>query len=281
MSYILEALRKSERDRQAAQTPTLPHLLNQPPPRRPHWMGWLLAGLLVVNGLGLAWLAFHGRSQPDAPVALPPARSASPAMPKASADAAPKAVVSLDPPPAPAVPPAPATAPKPAHPSAEAKAPAKPAAHVAKPHTAKPAKPAPPAEEATPDPALAEDGEEAPPPPILAGLKPRPALRPPPPRPALEDRGDEADAPASQAERPAHDPVPWLSALPGGFRQRLPQFKINIFAYSSLPEERFAIIDMRKYRVGDRIPGDALLLDIRADCLVLEWEGQKFRFPRP
>ncbi|SMF95158.1 general secretion pathway protein B [Methylomagnum ishizawai] len=276
MSYILEALRKSERDRQAAQTPTLPHLLNQPPPRRPHWIGWLLAGLLVVNGLGLAWLALYdrGRSQPDAPVASPPAPPVAPVTPKASADAAPNAVVSLNPPPV-----APSTVPKPAHLSTEAKAPAKPAVHTVKPHTAKPAKPAPLTEADTPELAWTEDGEAASP--VLARPKLRPALRPPPPRPAEEDRGDEADQPAPQAERLAHDPIPWLSALPGEFRQRLPQFKINIFAYSSLPEERFAIIDMRKYRVGDRIPGEALLLDIRADCLVLEWEGQKFRFPRP
>ena len=75
--------------------------------------------------------------------------------------------------------------------------------------------------------------------------------------------------------------LPWLEALPAEFRARVPPFKINVYAYSKVPGERFAIIDMKKYLPGDRIPGGALLLEIRADGLVLELEGTKFRIPRP
>jgi general secretion pathway protein B len=50
-----------------------------------------------------------------------------------------------------------------------------------------------------------------------------------------------------------------------------------MLAYSSVPEERFAVIDMVKYSRGDRLPGGAVLVDIRADSLVLELNGSRFR----
>jgi general secretion pathway protein B len=103
-------------------------------------------------------------------------------------------------------------------------------------------------------------------------------LRPPlPPAAAPVDEVPERPAPESAGR----EPIPWLAALPAEFRERIPSFRINVFAYSRLPDERFAIIDMHRYEAGERIPGDALLLEIRADCLVLELDGVKFRYPRP
>lgn len=308
MSYILEALRKSERDRLAAQTPTLPNLLTDPPRRRPHWGFWLLGGLLLLNGLGLAWLWFHGWPKPaaqsaatpsDRPMAvaaLPPTQpvpgitSAQPALPKAiQADTPSTETIRLD-----AVPPAnPAPKPsasvaapvvrKPPPPQASTEGKGIPKA-IHPPQSGprrvpKPAQPAEPEEEAE----MLTEAEEAmpvPEPPVMSRRLPRPSAAqrlPPPIKAAPMPEDEEAAAPESHA----HDGIPWLSAMPMDFRQRVPQFNINIFAYSPAPEERFAIIDMRKYRVGDRIPGDALLLDIRPDCLVLELDGQRFKFPRP
>lgn len=91
-----------------------------------------------------------------------------------------------------------------------------------------------------------------------------PETRDPPPRPL-------ADEPA----------IPFIHALPIDFQQRVGPITINVFAYSEQPEERFAIIDMKKYRVGDSIQGGAELLEIRSDSLVLRSEGRKFRIPRP
>jgi len=279
MSYILEALRKSERDRLAAQAPSLPSMLADPPRRRPHWMIWLLAGLLAINGLGLGWLWVSGRGKPVAPVPPPtPIARPAPATPASQADVAPGQTIRLEEVPAakPLANPPPSPAPlvrKPAPPSAqaEAKPPRKPQPEpLAKPEprAAKPPKPArdeeAPLEEAAP-PAYAQP-QSAP--------RSKLALLPP--------ISPEARSEATAASRtPARDAIPWLNALPAEFRQRLPEFRINIFAYSPDPEERFAIIDMQKYRVGERIPGDALLLEIRADCLILELDGQKFRYPRP
>jgi general secretion pathway protein B len=75
--------------------------------------------------------------------------------------------------------------------------------------------------------------------------------------------------------------LPMFADLAPDFQEKLPEFRINVFAYSKLPAERFAIIDMKKYRVGERIPGGALLQEIQPEWLVMELDGQKFRYPRP
>lgn len=74
--------------------------------------------------------------------------------------------------------------------------------------------------------------------------------------------------------------TPDLRDLPLDFQERIPPLKISMFAYSREPSERFVIIDMRKYRTGDRLPGNLLLLEIQAENLLLELDGQKFRVPR-
>ena len=74
--------------------------------------------------------------------------------------------------------------------------------------------------------------------------------------------------------------TPDLHELPLDFQERVPPMKISMFAYSKNPAERFVIIDMRKYRPGDRLPGGILLLSIQAENLLLELDGQKFLVPR-
>jgi general secretion pathway protein B len=74
--------------------------------------------------------------------------------------------------------------------------------------------------------------------------------------------------------------TPDLRELPLDFQERVPPMKISMFAYSKNPAERFVIIDMRKYRAGDRLPGGILLLNIQAENLLLELDGQKFLVPR-
>lgn len=245
MSYILEALRKSERERQTGQVPSLSALVPEPPPRRVSWVLWLVLVLLVLNGAGLAYFWLNSRS--GTTPAPPPIAHIQPAP---SADIAPNTTIAaVEPPPA---------VPKPIKPAAPIPRP------VPKPPVARPAKPAPKSpilakDEATPD---SEDAMPAPPvqwPPIAPPISPRPA-------------------PVATGKE---DTLPWFDTLPASFQQRMMPFRITLFAYSSIPEERFAIINARKYRVGDLVPGDARLLEIRADSLILELEGLKFRIPRP
>jgi general secretion pathway protein B len=306
MSYILEALRKSERDRQAAQAPSLPNVLHEPPPRRPVWLLWLLVALLVLNGAGLAWLFLSGRGKPAAPVAVsvptqvpapvahaPPVvpAAAPPAGQLAAADAAPDGAIVLNA--APPVAPAPKAPPIPPKPAAAEPKPkpvqhAAPLAHPARPRPAAPSHKAaaPPLEdEAWADEEDEDVGEEAPPPAPKQKRKVEPPSGAPHvaryayrPRPLAEPEPAAMEDPAPAKDL---DPLPMFGSMPVEFRERVPPFRINIFAYSPQPAERFAIIDMHKYRVGDELPGGAALLEIRADCLVLELDGERFRYPRP
>ena len=221
---------------------------------------------------------------PAVPVpATPPVAVAAPnPLPQVQAPtaAAPPAVFSpAEPPPA-----APVTQPTPTRKGSSSKAArAQPAAQL-------PVAPAPPAETTRPT--------HAPPRQARA-----PARALPPPRYARPDSEfDEADreleregemmADAGRGRHAAEPEVsirqrpvirggtPDLRELPLDFQERVPPMKISMFAYSKNPAERFVIIDMRKYRPGDRLPGGILLLSIQAENLLLELDGQKFLVPR-
>jgi general secretion pathway protein B len=69
--------------------------------------------------------------------------------------------------------------------------------------------------------------------------------------------------------------------MPPDFRAKVPAFRINVHAYSKVPAERFAIIDMKKYLAGDRIAGGPKLLEIRPESLVMDLDGTRFQVPRP
>lgn len=301
MSYILEALRKSERERQAGQAaPPVPIPLNQAPPRR-RGLAWSAAFLIVLNGavLGYLWLTRWGNNgpvtQPTAaesagPTVEPAAvkNAAAPGVTAVPSDSVP--VISSPeeiPQPAKDMPPALARteqAPAAQRPEAKADNPVNPPVTPPKPSKPKSApsesterSPTPITEKRLGKPAektrqpidqepLTESAasENANPPVAFRAPASAPETRDPPPRPL-------ADEPA----------IPFIHALPIDFQQRVGPITINVFAYSEQPEERFAIIDMKKYRVGDSIQGGAELLEIRSDSLVLRTEGRKFRIPRP
>lgn len=53
-----------------------------------------------------------------------------------------------------------------------------------------------------------------------------------------------------------------------------------MFAYTENPEDRFVIVNMKKVRAGEMLPGGVLLLEIQAENLLVEYDGQKFLIPR-
>lgn len=89
-----------------------------------------------------------------------------------------------------------------------------------------------------------------------------------------------ADVEAPRARPGVQPGTPDYRELPPELQARIPPFRISMFAYSKNPAERFVIIDMKKYRTGDRLPGGILLLAIQAENLLLELDGQKFLVPR-
>ncbi len=93
------------------------------------------------------------------------------------------------------------------------------------------------------------------------------------------DRPETVSAPS--AALPFQGGTPQLQALTKDYRDNLPNFTINVFSYAEQPEDRFVIIDMVKYKTGQLIKGSVKLKEIRQDSIVLQYGGNTFKVERP
>ena len=314
MSYILDALRKSEKERQAGQVPGLPDLVSEGEKPASRWLVWLVVLLLLINLSGLAYWLFLKTHQDQAAVVASAVTGANPAGAATAVTADQSistAVVNSGVPPQPTAPPVPVPSTAvPAPPPTTSVLTA--SADVSAPAPATPMIPVPvqvpPQIQAEPAPAVPPVARSIPstPAPRSGELPYFPPQNPPVTRapesrmPAAQDEDfDDLDAEMeAESERLASDSsvetepeaasvqhgirpgTPHLRDLPFEFQEKVPPFKITMFAYSKNPAERFVIIDMKKLRVGDRLPGGVLLLEIQSENLVLELDGQKFLIPR-
>lgn len=264
MSYILNALRKSEQDRQAVEPDKVTNRILAQQPPHPQRATTLIAALIISNLLILAYfLWFTQKPQPDS---LTPAGK----QPDASAvkpSLAPP--VDIIPPPEPE-----ARPPEPKLSSiaeiVEARViPAKTATAVKKPLT-EPVKPAP----APPQPVRPKAGPVEASGPVDNAVD-KPASLP----------GKKTGPVMAALERPvsssAKNHLPFLNELPAEFRRELPSLPINVFVYSPKPAERFVMIDMVKYTPGQRIKDLLELKEIRSDSLIVSYNDRLFKIKRP
>jgi len=275
MSYILDALRKSERERKLSQPASLDSMIFSPEPaRRRPWLPWVLGAVAVANVAALGY--FLGLT------------SGTPTEPQATASQSPPTLARENPPkPTPAVaaqpPPAPATTVPPfARRFGGADAPpGGPHQRLAAPPAAKPAVPPPAAvqpagrkgPETEAEDTAGENAEEE----SMAGETDDTA--------DAED-GPETGEPARKTPPPAtpaprRNAVPLLSEMPPSFQSRVPQLKINLFAYGSHPDERFVVINMNRHSAGDTVAEGVSLESMDEDSVTLVFEGQRFRLERP
>jgi general secretion pathway protein B len=80
---------------------------------------------------------------------------------------------------------------------------------------------------------------------------------------------------------PVKRDIPFLSELPIEFRQTVPKFHINVFVYSQQPDDRFVMIDMVKYKPGQHIKDTLLLKEILPVSMVIVYQNQEFQIERP
>ena len=247
MSYILDALRKAERERHLGQAPNLTAapLLDE---SRPWRVGpWLGAGLGLGLGLSGALLAVW-LNRPAPPVAALPAAPVTP----------PPSVIA-------AVPPAPVPPPVAAPEAPRAAAPpvVKPPAPAAPP-VVKPTAPASPPPRREPSAKVV-----APEPPRSTPTPARPERREPPTRQPV--------TPGVVTIAPASEPIPPLDTLPASARRGLPTLNLDIHIYSPDPQQRFVVINGRRYREGERL-GEGLVLEtVTGDGAILRQGNQRFR----
>ncbi len=240
MSYILDALRKSDQLRQRGAAPTL--LLGQATavaPKRPALFSYgLLALVLLGAGIAIGWLRPW---QPEPAVPAPVASSAK--LPAPGHSSAPAAVL-------------PGMAPK-AEPELRAQ-------------NSAPAAQAVPA----PAPALARshgtagtniDRQGAPPRVVAESSKkfPLPEQRPS----ASSDAAPVAPLPTVMA----------IAELPVAIQQELPPMSISVHAYSGTAAERLVGINSRLLHEGEYVAPGLRLEQITPDGMILSYKGYRFR----
>lgn len=73
---------------------------------------------------------------------------------------------------------------------------------------------------------------------------------------------------------------PFFAELSYEDRRSIPPFSINVFVYSIVEDERFIMVDMAKYVAGQEIKEGLLLKEIREESVVVEYEGKAFQVSR-
>lgn len=238
MSFILDALRKSEAARRRSEAPDLFATMPQtaePERARRTWPLWAAAGIGVLSLIAAIWL-----------VAQRPAVPTSTAPDTARVDDA-KAPTREAPPPSPAAPIA--ASPVPDSPPV-VEGPTAPTPQVP---TPAPVQSAPAASVPVASPPLATPATATP----LERPSPPPAATPPVPPPA-------SDQPIALAD------------LDPATRNQLPPLKLSMHLWNEAPSGRFVILDGQRLKEGD-VLGEVVVERITRDGAVLVWRGGRLK----
>jgi general secretion pathway protein B len=242
MSFILDALKKSESDRQRQSGPALFEVKLAPPGTGlPSWAIAVGALLLVNLGVVMWMLLRHSTVRPEATPAAAAALSAPPRPEPATAVPA----VATDYPPA-LLTTAPSTTAQPALTSLSAPAPA-----------TLPASPV----------AATGAGAAAPPPPNREDLAPASE----PASPAMV---------SPHVRRGTADGVPLYQDAAAAADAHLPQLRLDLHVFAARTQDRFVMINMHKLREGDALPEGVRVESITPEGAVLSYKGSRFLLPR-
>ncbi|HEY2035811.1 MAG TPA: general secretion pathway protein GspB [Steroidobacteraceae bacterium] len=247
MSFILDALKKSESDRQRQSGPSLFEVKVAPPRRTlPIW-AVVVAALLAINVIVISWMLLRHPAAPPSAQMPPPTVAASHAIGQntAPARAAVPPGISASAPPGPVGTAAPPSATPPVQQAAHAPSASQPAAAV------------PPASGA----------EQSAGPGAAAGAPSDTA-------PAVEP-GAESGSGASQD---AAGDLPLYQQIVSS--AGLPELHLDLHVFAARPQDRFVMINMHRLGEGDSLPNGAHVEAIRPDGVVLTYHGTRFLLPR-
>jgi general secretion pathway protein B len=256
MSFILDALKKSESDRQRQSGPALFEVKVAPPRTRLPLWAVAIAALLVVNLAIVMWMVLRHTARAAGEQATPGA---------AAAAAAPAPVV-----------PAAATAAAPAPAAPPAAAPATVAAET--PATAAPAV------RATPPPAAATQT-------AALGARSAPASGTPGggSGSATDESNPDDYAPAQEqpaaglgnhVKRGTVEGVPLYQDASATAGTQIPQLRLDLHVFAVRPQDRFVMINMHKVHEGDTLPEGVHVDSITPDGAILSFNGSRFLLPR-
>jgi general secretion pathway protein B len=248
MSYILEALKKADQERTAGNVPDLETIHRHAPASHKsyRWV-WILAALFIFNGALVALLATRhdaglGEVVVERPAALNDSGSALPEAARSQPPAEAATVVRKTPPRDAGTAPQPKMRGK---------------AVVARPASALP---------------QASTVQNQ----IVA---PQVAVTPPEPTPA-----------ATPTPAPATAPVPATATAPGkisdwedlplDFRSGFTVPRMDVHVYDTDPQRRFVLVELQKYREGDRLPNGVVIEKILPDGIQLSYQGTSFHYDK-
>jgi len=263
VSFILDALRKSEHERQRQTGPALVESAVAPPRPRSNVWPTVAIVLLLVNivAIGVVLLMKSG-SEPETASAPAAATATTPSVP-------------ASPPPA-------------AAPAAATAAQASVTRTLPEPQLVAPPPPAPPnaplraarnpledemaASEAAPPADTSLAAAQAPPGPA--------AVRATRPGTVVYQTLPEADVATNYAPAPA----PAAANLPTAdeivARGGLPELRLELHVYSNRPQDRFVFLNGRRYREGDTTAEGAAIQEITPDGVIMSAGGNRFLLPR-
>jgi general secretion pathway protein B len=266
MSFILDALRKSEHERQRQTGPALVEVAVAAPKPKPNRWASAAIALLVVNLVAIGvLLILKAKDEPSSAATDPAAAATAPAEPQAAVSSAPAA-----------------TAPAPAAQASISQA-------LPQPPVAAPPPVLRPAE--TPAAGTRNPLEDE-----VSGLAPAMeqeaalAAAAPPPGPAAvtpSRRGSVVyqslpEAGLAPADAPA--PTAATSNLPRAddmtARGALPELRLELHVWSSKPQERFVFVNGRRYREGDATAEGATVEEITREGVILNSGGNRFLLSR-
>jgi len=310
MSFILDALKRAERDRRLERPPDLKAVYEETPPPRRAVQPWLWVSSAFLVGAAAVvfflWPDAQAPSRPDQPtqtvtirsnvVKAPPAKT--PAAPARPVSPPVKTVQPAEPPPvqtARTQPPSPSAGPS--VPSSRAKASGRAAQQPSESSVPTPSEaprempsglleifaaksrakrgsppPEEPVKSAIPVPSVSEAPTAEPEkrPSIVMDTPAKPAALPAETVPALP--GDKGVS----YDTDQLAAIPLYSELPTEVREKLGKLEINVHSYSENPAECLVFINMRKLKVGDAIGEDGpVLKQITPEGAVIDYgEGQ-------
>jgi general secretion pathway protein B len=250
MSYILEALKKAQAERQLGNAPTLhaaqpvvPALPASAASRKPLLVGLGAGALVVVAGAVLLWRSAPGPATQVAAVASAPAAAGSPA---AGSPAAGSPIVAN---------------------SLEVSAPPAPPQEVRapQPRVASPA-PAPVAVRAVP-----QAVPPAPPAPVVTAVRTPTAV--PTPAPVAATAPARTQAPAAAPD----DSLPYLQQLPESVQREVPRVAFGGYMYSANPADRLLLVDKALRHEGEEVAPGLILEKLLPRAAVMNYRGVRYR----
>lgn len=116
------------------------------------------------------------------------------------------------------------------------------------------------------------DARESGPAPVTRAITEEPAALPA----SAPQAEPQADIQAAQATR-----LPTLNQLLGqGRLMNLPALSVDLHVYAARKEDRFVFINLAKYQEGQRLKEGPLVEEITTDGVILQYQGERFIVPR-